>query len=86
MIEKCAAHGLEFPDFVPKDIFRELEMIGQTGNTVKFRCAAIDHFPGERDVILFQSGAASDAAYIVSHGQAPSGTDTVSYHARLRSG
>ena len=62
MIEKCAAHRLEFPDFVPKDIFRELEMIGQTGNTVKFRCAAIYHFPGQSDIILYEDRSAANTA------------------------
>ena len=62
MIEKRAAHGLEFPDFVPKDIFREMEMIGQTGNTVKFRCAAIDHFPGQANIILYEDRCAANTA------------------------
>lgn len=86
--EQCTTHGSELPDFCPKGFLRQFEMISETGNAVEFGRSAIDHFPGEPDIILFQGRAAANAADIpnlLSHRPAPSCPDTVSYHDRQQS-
>lgn len=82
MIEKRASHCLEFPDFIPQDILRQLKMSGKAGNTEKLLGTAVDHFFSETDIIPREDGAAVNAPFSFSHELVPSGRYTASCHDR----
>ena len=61
-------------------------MIRQAGNAQEGFRPAVNHFAGQRNVIFCEGRTAADTADRLSHGKAPSGKDTASYHDRQLSG